>query len=102
MSSYSLSFHSSEEVSASDRRAAEQRFRRTLDTELGDASLVWPLYSACLQIAERYGDNPDLAALTDDERSVYESWHMAHTAALTAALGPNRYLDDAWFEIGPA
>lgn len=102
MTSYFLSFHSSEEVSASDRRAAEQRFRRTLDTELGDASLVWPLYSMCLQIAERYGDNPNLAALTDDERSVYESWHMAHTAALTAALGPNRYLDDAWFEIGPA
>jgi hypothetical protein len=37
--------------------------------------------------------------LSDAEREVVEQWQAAESAAMTAALGPHRYLDDAWFEI---
>jgi len=97
---YTLKLHTSEDASTAACRAAEQRYRRALEAELGDASLVLPMHAAAQAILTRYGDHPDLAALTDAERHIFEQWQMAETAALTAALGPHRYLDDAWFEIG--
>ena len=86
-------------LSEADRRAAEQRYRSALDDALGDASLVVPTYRAWLGIVARHGDSPDVGALTDPERDVLELWQAAESAAITAAFGPHRYLDDAWFEI---
>jgi hypothetical protein len=97
--SYSLKLHTSEDISATERSAAQQRFRGALEAELGDASLVLPMYTVCLVLQAQYGDSPDPSTLPDAERRVFESWQLAHAAALRAALGPHRYLDDAWFEI---
>ena len=98
--SYTLTLRTSEEASGSERRDAEQRFRRALDAALGDASLVAPTYTAYLQIVGTYGDTPDLEALTSSEREVFDQWQAAEAAAMTAAFGPHRYMDEAWFEIG--
>jgi hypothetical protein len=53
-----------------------------------------------LRIVAVHGESPDVTALSDAEREVVEQWQAAESAAMTAALGPNRYLDDARFEIG--
>ncbi|MDO8450070.1 MAG: hypothetical protein Q7T10_14835 [Rhodoferax sp.] len=98
--SYTLTLRTSEEASDAARREAEQRFRRALDAALGDASLVVPTYAAYLQIVGTYGDAPDLDALTSAEREVFDQWQAAESAAMTAAFGPHRYMDDAWFDIG--
>ena len=97
--SYTLTLACAEEIAETDRRAAEQRYRRALDEALGDAALVLPTYRAWLGIVARHGDSPDLSALTDAERDLAERWQAAETAAVTAAFGPNRYLDEARFEI---
>ena len=97
--SYTLTLVGAEDASEADRRAAEQRYRRALDDALGDASLVVPTYRAWLGIVARHGDSPDVSALTDPERDVLELWQAAESAAITAAFGPHRYLDEAWFEI---
>lgn len=99
--SYTLTLVCPDEVSEAERRAAEQRYRRALDEALGDASLVLPSYSAWLGIVARHGDNPDVSALTDPEREVLELWQAAESAAIAAAFGPHRYLDEGRFEIGP-
>jgi hypothetical protein len=99
--SYTLTLVCPDEVSEAERRAAEQRYRRALNEALGDASLVLPSYSAWLGIVARHGDNPDVSALTDPERDVLELWQAAESAAITAAFGPHRYLDEGRFEIGP-
>jgi hypothetical protein len=83
-----------------DRRLAEQRFRKTLEAELGDAELVLPLRDAYLRITATYGEDPPPDVMTDAEHQVFSQWQSAESAAITAALGPHRYLEDAWFEIG--
>ncbi len=98
--SYTLTLITAEEASDAERRAAEQRYRRALDAALGDASLVAPTYRVYLRIVAVHGESPDVTALTDAEREVVEQWQAAESAAMTAALGPHRYLDDARFEIG--
>ena len=97
--SYTVTLHTFEEASQTQRREAEQRFRHGLDAALGDASLVVPTYTAYLRIVGTYGDSPDLDALTTAEREVFSQWQAAESAAITAAFGPHRYLDDARFEI---
>lgn len=99
--SYTLTLVCPDETSEAERRGAEQRYRRALDEALGDASLVLPTWRAWLNIVARHGDSPDLSALTDAEREVAEHWQAAESAAITAAFGPNRYLDEARFDIGP-
>lgn len=96
---YTLTLRTSEEASDTERREAEQRFRRALDAALGDASLVAPTYTAYLQIVGAYGDAPDLDALTSSEREVFDQWQAAESAAMTAAFGPHRNMDEAWFDI---
>ena len=98
---YTLTLVCPDEVGEADRRAAEQRYRRALDEALGDASVVLPTWRAWLGIVARHGDSPDVSALTDAEREVAELWLAAEAAATTAAFGPNRYLDEARFDIGP-
>jgi hypothetical protein len=96
---YSLTLHTADDASDAERRAAEQRFRRALEATLGDASLVAPVYAAYLKIAAVYGDAPAPDALTDAEREVFEQWQAAESAAVAAAFGTHRYMDDAQFEI---
>ncbi len=98
--SYTLTLHAGDEASDRERRAAEQRFRVALEATLGDASLVLPVHAAYLKILAAHGDTPSPEALTDAEREVFEQWQAAESAALTAALGPHRYMGDAQFEIG--
>lgn len=97
---YTLRLCGFDDASPQDRRDAERRYRTALDTALGDADLVAPTYAAYLKIAAVHGDDPAPDALTDAEREVFNQWQAAASAAVTAALGPNRYMDDAWFEIG--
>lgn len=97
---YTLTLTTAEETSETERREAEQRFRGALDAALGSAGLVLPTYMAFLQIVGVYGDAPDLDALSTAEREVFEQWQAAESAAMTAAFGPHRYLDEARFEIG--
>lgn len=97
--SYRLKLYASEEVSNQDRLAAEQRFRRALDETLGDASLVAPIYRAYRQIVAIYGEAPGPDVLTDAQQQVFDHWQAAELAAVTAAFGPHRYLEEAYFEI---
>jgi hypothetical protein len=86
-------------ISPTQRRAAEQRFRAALESELGDAALVGPIYTAYRHIVSVYGDDPASDALSDAERQVLTQWQAAESAAVVAAFGPNRYMDEPRFEI---
>lgn len=81
------------------RQAAERRFRQVLDQALGDAHLVWPVYSAYLRIVGTHGEAPDPDALTEAEWAVFTQWQAAEQAAITAVFGPHRHLGDAVFDI---
>jgi hypothetical protein len=90
-----------DEASAQQCMQAEQRFARALEAELGDAALVLPVYQQYQRLFRQYGHLPDLAALTDAEREVMQAWQGAESAALIAALGPHRHMDDPQFDILP-
>ena len=96
---YSLRLFAFEDASPEQLQAAERRFRQALDETLGDASLVAPVYQAYRRIVEVYGEAPAPDTLTDAEQQVFDQWQAAESAALTAALGPQRYMGDAQFEI---
>lgn len=97
--SYTLRLYAFDDVSSDELQAAEQRFKAALEAMLGDASLVAPVYAAYLKIVECYGEEPAPDALSRDEREIFSQWQAAESAAVTAALGPNRYMGDAQFEI---
>ena len=99
--SYSLRIFDSDDATPEQHRQAEARFRKALEGELGDESLVLPVYAAYRRIVGAYGDEPDLEAMSDPERMIFEQWHAAETAALAAAFGTHRYMGDAMYEIGP-
>lgn len=88
-----------EGISPLQRREAEQRFRQALEESLGDAALVAPIYSAYLRIVAVHGEEPSSDALSDAEREIMTQWRSAESAAVTAAFGPNRYMDQARFDI---
>jgi hypothetical protein len=88
-----------EEASGVQRREAVQRFVQALEDNLGGPELVAPVYGAYVQLRALYGETPDLERLTDAERMIFEQWQTAETAALVAALGPHRYLEEPQFEI---
>ncbi|MEP6792629.1 MAG: hypothetical protein ABI907_14770 [Ramlibacter sp.] len=98
---YSLRLFDADSTEA-QHREAEQRFRAALEESLGHESLVLPVHSAYLRIVATYGDSPDADALTDAEREIFSQWQSAEAAALSATFGPNRYMGDAMYEIGPA
>lgn len=97
--SYRVKLYAFEDASDAERRSAERRFCQALEAELGDASLVAPVYRAYLRLVAAYGEQPDLEAFTADERDIFTAWQAAESAALTAALGPHRYMGDAEFVI---
>jgi hypothetical protein len=97
--SYRLRLFAFEDVSPQELQAAEQRFKTALEAELGDASLVAPVYAAYMKIVATYGETPSEDALSPGELEIFKQWQAAEAAAVTAARGPNRYMGDAQFEI---
>ena len=97
---YSLTLYEADGVSGVQRREAEQRFRRALESALGDASLVLPVYAAYQRIVGVHGEVPSADSLTDAERAVFDQWQAAEAAAVAAAFGTHRYMGDAMYEIG--
>ncbi|MEI8326409.1 MAG: hypothetical protein WCH44_13795 [Betaproteobacteria bacterium] len=98
--SYTLRLYDFEDASEQDRRAAEHRFRTALESALGDAAMVAPVYTMYLKLLSIYGEAPPEDALTEAQREVFTQWQAAESAAVTAAFGAYRYMGDAQFEIG--
>ena len=98
--SYTLKLYAFEEASPEQLQAAELRFKITLNAMLDDPGLVLPVYQAYRRIVGIYGDAPAPDTLTEAEQQIFDQWQAAETAALTAALGPDRYMGEAQFEIG--
>ena len=97
--SYTLRLYAFEDASPEQLRAAEQRFRNALDETLGDASLALPVYAAYTRLVSIYGEAPGENVMSDYEELVFKQWQAAELAAMTAALGPDRYMGEAQFEI---
>jgi len=97
--SYQLKLYAFEDASPAQLQAAEQRFRQALDESLGDESLVAPVHAAYRRIIATYGESPAEDVLSPGELEIFNQWQAAELAAMTAALGPNRYMGDAQFEI---
>lgn len=100
--SYRLRLYAYEDASEGELRAAEQRFRTALEDALGHESLVLPVYTAYMRLVATYGESPAEDVLSADELEIFSQWQAAELAAVTAALGPHRYMGDAQFEIRPA
>lgn len=98
--SYTLKLYAYEDASPEQLQAAEQRFRQALEISLGDASLVAPVYAAYRRMVATYGEHPADDVLSPQQLEIFRQWQAAEVAAMTAALGPNRYMGDAQFEIG--
>ena len=99
--SYIVKLFAYEDASPQQLQAAERRFRKALEASLGDESLVAPVHAAYRRIVGVHGDAPAEDALSPGELEVFTQWQAAESAALTAALGPDRYMGDAQFEILP-
>lgn len=99
MNGYRVRLQVFDEASEVERRRAEQRFRSALELSLGDASLVVPVYLQVQRLLADHGKAPDPEHLDDAQRDLLQAWQEAETAALNAALGSHRYMDDAQFEI---
>lgn len=97
---YTLKIFTAEEVSDGERALAMQRFRFALETELGDASLVVPVYQAYLRLLHAHGDHPRPWPLTPNEQLLADQWEAAEFAANQAAFGAERYMGDAHIELG--
>lgn len=97
--SYSVRLFAYEDVSDDEKRQAERRFGNALNAALGDASLVLPVYTVYRRLVALHGDSPSPEALSPEELALFTQWQAAESAALTAALGPHRYMGDAEFDI---
>lgn len=97
--SYTLRLFAFEDASPEQLRAAEQRFRKALDETLGDASLVAPVHAAYARLVSIYGEAPAGDVMSPEEELVFRQWQAAELAAMMAALGPDRYMGEAQFEI---
>ena len=51
------------------------------------------------RLTNTFGDTPDVEAMSQSEREVFESWQIAEAAALQAAFGTHRYLDEGGYEL---
>jgi hypothetical protein len=88
---YRIKIHTPEGVSEAQRIAAEARFRDALVANLGSDEMIAPVYAMYRQL--------DVESMTESERAVFESWQLAETAAMIAAFGTHRYLDEGGFEL---
>ena len=57
------------------------------------------MYSAYMRLVSIYGESPAEEVMSADEELVFKQWQAAELAAMTAALGPDRYMGEAQFEI---
>lgn len=96
---YSVRIFHSEEVSDAERVAAVQRFCTALEASLGDASLVMPVHDAYQRLLHSHGEQARPWDLSPAEQVVADQWEAAELAATQAALGADRYMGDAQFEI---
>lgn len=97
---YTVKLYVPDDTSPAQRQAAERLFRQALESSLGDAALVVPVYAAWQAIVSEHGETPDPEVLSVDQRMVLESWQQAERAALEAVFGPHRHLDEGGYEIG--
>lgn len=96
---YTVKIFHSEDVSDAERADAVRRFRSALETALGDASLVAPVYRAYLRLLQIHGDHARPWDLDPAEQLLAEQWEAAELAATQAAFGAERYMGDAHFEL---
>jgi hypothetical protein len=87
------------DASPDELKEAERRFRHALESTLGDAALVVPVFRAVQRILGAHGEEPARESLSDEEWLVVEQWRAAEAAAVAAAFGPNRYMGDAMYAI---
>jgi len=97
--SYTVRLFAYEDVSDEQKSQAEQRFCKALNEALGDAALVLPVFTMYRRLVALHGDTPSADALSTEELELFTQWQAAESAALTAALGPHRYMGDAEFDI---
>jgi hypothetical protein len=96
---YTVRIFHSDEVTEGERAAAAQRFRAALEAELGDASLVLPVYRAYLKLLQAHGEHARPWDLAPAEQLLADQWEAAELAATRAAFGAERYMGDAHFEL---
>jgi hypothetical protein len=99
MTGYRIRLLAFDEAGEPQRQQAERRYGVALEAALGDACLVAPVYRQVLRLYALHGPSPDLQSLSEAEAQLLQTWQEAEAAALTAALGPHRYLEEAQFEI---
>ena len=46
-----------------------------------------------------YGETPAEDVMSPEEQEIFTQWQAAEAAAMTATLGPDRYMGEAQFEI---
>ena len=97
--SYSIRMFHSEDVSDAERAAAVWRFRTALEASLGDASLVMPVHDAYQRLLQQHDEQARPWDLNPAEQLLADQWEAAELAATQAALGPDRYMGDAQFEL---
>ena len=97
--SYILKLNSPDDLSPTQAKAAEKIYRKHLDEQIGDASLVWPVYQAYLKIVAIYGEQPDDDLISEQEKTILETWQQAELAAISHTFGENRYMGESRFEI---
>lgn len=97
--SYTVKLYVPDDTTPAQRQAAERLFRQALESALGDAALVVPVYTAWQAIVAEHGEAPDPEVLSVDQRMVLESWQQAERAALEAVFGPHRHLDEGGYDI---
>jgi hypothetical protein len=97
---YTVRMFHSEDVSDAERAAAVQRFRTALEASLGDASLVLPVHDAYQRLLQQHGEQTRPWDLGPAEQLLADQWEAAELAATQAALGTDRYMGDAQFELG--
>jgi len=96
---YSIKLFVPDDTTPDQREAAERRFRDALESALGDASLVAPVYAAYLRIAAVHGESPGPDALSDGEQLVFDQWRAAEATAMEAVFGPHRHMGEGLVEI---
>lgn len=96
---YSVKIYTGDETTHEQRALAAQRFCAALEASLGDASLVAPMYTMYQRLLITFGEVPDVEVMNEAEREVFESWQQAETAAVQAAFGEHRYLDEGGYEL---
>lgn len=99
--SYTLKIFASEDITEAERTQAVQRFRAALQASLGDESLVLPVYQVYTRLVQIHGESPRPWPVSAAEQGLADQWEAAELAAMQAAFGVNRYLDDAHFELSP-